>query len=132
MNAFIAAYTRVSDERSTTANQVHEIEMAGHQPSMVFEEHAVSGKVRAAERPQFAEMLRTFRRINGSAKKRLVVTKIDRIGRDAEDILATVRQLGEMGVEVRVLQLGDVDLTSPMGRLVLTTLAAVAELERSL
>jgi DNA invertase Pin-like site-specific DNA recombinase len=90
----------------------------------------VSGKVRASVRPAFADMMKTFERVNG--RKRLAVTKIDRLGRDAEDILATVRLLAAAGVEVFVLQLGQIDLSSPTGRLVLTVLGGVAEMERTL
>jgi DNA invertase Pin-like site-specific DNA recombinase len=129
---FTVAYTRVSDERSTTKNQLAEIEAAGYTPTMVVEEQAVSGKVRAADRPKFKHVLDTLAQINGAMPKRLVVTRIDRLGRDAADVLNTVQRLQEMQVEVVVLQLGKVDLTSPMGQMVLATLAAVAQLERSL
>jgi DNA invertase Pin-like site-specific DNA recombinase len=62
----------------------------------------------------------------------LVVTKLDRLGRDAVDVLATIRRLGQLEVKMLVLQLGQLDLTSPAGRLMLTMLAAVAEMERDL
>ena len=42
MQTFTAAYSRVSDERSTTKNQVAEIEAAGYQPTMIVQEEAVS------------------------------------------------------------------------------------------
>lgn len=61
-----------------------------------------------------------------------VVAKLDRLGRDALDVLQTVRQLAERGIKVIVLNLGSTDLTSPAGKLLLTMLAAVAEMERDL
>ena len=61
-----------------------------------------------------------------------MVSKLDRLGRDAPDVLATIKTLATLGVEVVVLQLGKLDLTSPAGKLMLAMLAAVAELERDL
>jgi len=62
----------------------------------------------------------------------LVVSKLDRLGRDAQDIMATIRMLAGSGIAVVVLQLGSLDLSSPAGKLMLSMLAAVAELERDL
>jgi putative DNA-invertase from lambdoid prophage Rac len=62
----------------------------------------------------------------------LVVTKLDRPGRDAEDIGATIKALAARRIEVFVLQLGKLDLTSAAGKLMLNMLAVVAEMERDL
>lgn len=48
------------------------------------------------------------------------------------DVLQTVRHLGERGIKVVVLQLGNTDLTAPAGKLLLSMLAALAEMERDL
>jgi putative DNA-invertase from lambdoid prophage Rac len=127
---FTAFYLRVSTADQCTENQALELRSAGYDATATFTEDGVSGKVRATARPAFTEMMKTFERVNG--RKRLAVTKIDRLGRDAEDILATVRLLADAGVEVFVLQLGQIDLSSPTGRLVLTVLGGVAEMERAL
>jgi len=87
----------------------------------------VSGKVSAAQRPQFAKMLSQIR--DGET---LVVTKLDRLGRDAQDIGATIQVLAARRIEVVVLQLGKLDLTSAAGKLMLNMLATVAEMERDL
>ena len=54
------------------------------------------------------------------------------MGRDAIDVLQTVRDLGSKGVKVIVHQLGSTDLTSPAGKLLLMMLSAVAEMEKDL
>lgn len=77
-------------------------------------------------------MLKTFERLNGGMRQRLVVSKVDRLGRDAADIGATVKHLHKLGVSAFVKQLGETDLTSSAGKLILTVLAAVAEMERDL
>jgi DNA invertase Pin-like site-specific DNA recombinase len=61
-----------------------------------------------------------------------VVSKLDRLGRDAIDVLQTVKELGTKGVKVIVHQLGNTDLTSPAGKLLLMMLSALAEMERDL
>jgi putative DNA-invertase from lambdoid prophage Rac len=122
-------YARVSTTGQTTDNQLLEIETAGYQGDAVYTD-TISGKVPATERPEFGKMLDAIGRTK--KPKRLIVSKLDRLGRDAVDILGTVRGLEGMGCSVRVLQLGDLDLTSSAGKLVLSTLAAVAEMERDI
>jgi DNA invertase Pin-like site-specific DNA recombinase len=121
------AYGRVSTTEQTTENQRREIEAAGYQVDYWFADEGVSGKVSALQRPQFAKMLGQVR--DGET---LVVTKLDRLGRDAQDVGATIKMLAARRIEVIVLQLGKLDLTSAAGKLMLTMLAAVAEMERDL
>ncbi|MEM8561246.1 MAG: recombinase family protein [Pseudomonadota bacterium] len=127
MHTFI--YARVSTTEQTTANQLLEIETAGYAAHASYAD-TISGKTAAMERPEFAKMIDAIARTRTA--KRLVVTKLDRLGRDVEDVLGVMRHLEETGCAVKVLQFGDLDLTSPAGRLVLTTLAAVAQMERDL
>jgi len=62
----------------------------------------------------------------------LIVTKLDRLGRDAIDVSSTVMALAEMGVRVHCLALGGVDLTSSAGTMTMNVLNAVAQFERDL
>jgi DNA invertase Pin-like site-specific DNA recombinase len=123
----IFAYGRVSTANQTTENQRLELEQAGYKVDFWFQDAGISGKTHASQRPQFQRMLERVRK-----GETLVVSKLDRLGRDAVDVLQTVRQLQEKGVHVIVHQLGNTDLTSPAGRLLLTMLSAVAEMERDL
>ena len=123
------AYARVSTGSQTTENQFMEIEAAGYQPDACYSD-TISGKTPATERPEFAALLASIERTKKS--KRLIVTKLDRLGRDAPDVMAMVKHLKGVGCAVKVLQLGDFDLTSTAGKMVLATLAAVAEMERDL
>lgn len=121
------SYGRVSTKDQTTANQKQEIETAGYKVDYWYADEGVSGKVSAKQRPQFAALLGQIRE-----GETLVVTKLDRLGRDAIDVLATIEHLKQRKIEVIVLQLGKLDLTSPAGKLMLTMLAAVSEMERDL
>lgn len=61
-----------------------------------------------------------------------VLTKLDRLGRNAIDVAATVAKLEELGVRVHCLALGGVDLASPAGRMTMAVINAVAQFERDL
>ena len=97
----IFAYGRVSTKDQTTENQRLEIERAGYQVEYWFADEGVSGKVSASQRPQFAALLAQMRK-----GETLIVTKLDRLGRDAQDIGATIKALAARKIEVIVLQLG--------------------------
>lgn len=88
---------------------------------------ANSGSIAARQRPGFAKLL--DRMETGDV---LVVTKIDRLGRTAMDVRATVEALEAYGVRVHCLALGGIDLTSPAGKMTMSVIAAVAEFERDL
>jgi len=122
-------YFRVSTYGQTIENQALEVERAGYQPDQVYAE-TVSGKTLAAERPEFGRLLDAIKRT--TTRKRLIVTKLDRLGRSASDMLATVEQLSAYDCPVQVLQLGALDLTSAAGRMVCATLAGLAAFEREL
>lgn len=120
-------YGRVSTGQQTTENQRLELDGAGFAIDYWFADHGVSGKTCASERPEFGRLLEKIR--DGET---LVVAKLDRLGRDAVDVLQTIRALEKRSIKVIVMQLGQTDLTSPAGKLLLTMLASVAEMERDL
>ncbi|RLQ85276.1 recombinase family protein [Notoacmeibacter ruber] len=124
----IFAYARVSTIEQTTENQLGEIRAAGFQvqPRRIVTE-IISGSIAASERPGFARLVD---RLEGGDI--LVVTKLDRLGRNAMDVRKTVDQLDELGIKVHCLALGGVDLTSPAGRMTMGVINAVAEFERDL
>lgn len=120
-------YSRVSTQQQTTENQKLEVKTAGFNIDYWFEDVGVSGKTSARQRPQFSLLLDKIR-----DAETIVVSRLDRLGRDAIDILSTVKHLSERNIKVIVLQLGNTDLTSTTGKLLLTMLSAVAEMERSI
>ena len=124
----VFAYVRVSTTDQTTANQIREIEAAGFavDPRRVVTE-TISGSVPTAERPGFVKL-----RDRLEEGDTLVVTKLDRLGRNAMDVRATVEALEKSGVRVVCLALGGTDLTSAAGKMTMGVIAAVAEFERVL
>ena len=124
----VFAYCRVSTQDQTTDNQVQEIRGAGFnlEDRRIVRE-VVSGSQEAKQRPGFSKLLE--RMDDGDV---LIVTKLDRLGRNAMDVRATIEDLGKRGVSVHCLALGGMDLTSPAGKMTMQVLAAVAEFERDL
>ncbi|KFX60586.1 resolvase [Burkholderia sp. K24] len=125
-------YARVSTSDQTTENQLREIQAAGfaieedkRKQRIVTE--CISGSVAADQRPGFSKLIDRLE--SGDV---LIVTKLDRLGRNAMDVQSTVRRLDGMGVRVHCLALGGVDLTSAAGKMTMGVLTAVAEFERDL
>lgn len=122
------AYARVSTIEQETENQIAEIKAAG----FAVEQHrtiaeTVSGSVAIAKRAGFARLLDKMEQ--GDV---LIVTKLDRLGRDAIDVSSTVAKLEALGIRVHCLALGGVDLTSSAGKLTMGVINAVAQFERDL
>lgn len=88
-----------------------------------FSDVGVSGAMLAASRPRFAELLNHVR-----AGDTVYVYAVDRLGRDALDVQATVRRLIQAGVTVDVRGLGPIG--KGVGELILAVLAQVADMER--
>jgi putative DNA-invertase from lambdoid prophage Rac len=124
----VFAYARVSTVEQLTENQREQLAQAGYSiPAQRFIEEKVSGSVPALQRPGFVKLLDRLE--EGDT---LVVTKLDRIGRDSIDVQQTVKLFTDKGVRLVVLQLGNLDLTSSAGALMVKVLAAVADFERDL
>ena len=124
----IFAYARVSTINQETENQIKEIESAG----FAIEKHRVmtetiSGSMPLARRKGFGRLLDKMEK--GDV---LVVTKLDRLGRDAIDVSLTVAKLENMGIKVHCLALGGVDLTSSAGKMTMGVINTVAQFERDL
>ena len=124
----VFAYARVSTVDQLTENQREQIAQAGYAiDHRRFIEERVSGSVPASQRPGFKKLLESME--SGDIQ---VVTKLDRIGRDSIDVQQTVEYFLEHGMQLIVLQLGNLDLTSSSGGLMVKVLAAVADFEREL
>lgn len=89
-----------------------------------FTDEGVSGAIPAESRPGFAALLGYVR--EGDT---IHIAAIDRLGRDALDIQATVRKLLDKGVAVDVLGLGVI--AKGVGELIVAVLAQIADMERN-
>lgn len=114
-------YARVSTADQDPALQHNALAAAGAE--RVWTDTASGAR---ADRPGLTDLLAYAR--SGDV---LTVWKLDRLGRSLPHLLATVEHLAAEGIELRSLTEG-IDTTTPGGRLVFHTLAAVAEFERDL
>lgn len=114
------AYYRVSTDGQSIEAQRHAM---GGGFEKEFTDEGVSGAVMAAERPGFAAALAYLR--EGDT---LCVAALDRMGRDALDVQATVRRLLERGVTLDVRGLGAIG--RGVGELIVAVLAQLADMER--
>lgn len=124
----IFAYARVSTVGQSAENQIAEIERAGFNimPRRIVSE-TISGSTPVSQRAGFLKLLDRL-----EPEDVLIVTKLDRLGRDAIDVSSTVKMLAENGVRVHCLQLGGLDLTSSAGTMTMHILNAMAQFERDL
>lgn len=119
-------YGRVSKDSSTSENQKLAIEKDLKFPvDFWYEDHAVSGSTKTESRKNFSEMMSKLQK--GDT---VVFSRVDRIGRRAADVLATVEKLTERGVEVYILQIGRDSMNSQVGKIILGVFAIFAENER--
>ena len=104
------AYLRVSNSGQTTENQLSEIEAAGFAvDKRCIVSETVSGSSAIEQRPGFVRLMDRL-----EMDDVLIVTKMDRLGRNAMDVTATVDRLAKLGIRVYCLALGGADLASDL------------------
>ena len=118
----IVGYARVSAADQNVSRQVKALEV---ECDKIFVEKVSAAKT--SNRPQFQEMLRYLR--DGDV---LQVTSADRLARSTRDLLDIVQSLKDRGVQVEFLDNPALNTDTPQGEFMLTILAAVAQLERSI
>ena len=125
----MGSQAKVGYVRVSTLDQRADRQLEGLQLDRIFEDK-VSGK-NMRDRPQLEEMLRYVR--EGDV---VYVHSMDRLARNLEDLLALVRQLTKKGVKINFLKenlsFDPQQSASPMSKLILGVMGAVAEFEREL
>jgi DNA invertase Pin-like site-specific DNA recombinase len=118
-------YARVSTAHQSLDQQMDALTAAGVDATRVYTDK-LSGTTTRTQRLGLAALLDYAR--EGDA---IVVVGIDRLGRNAAEVMTTIRDLGERGIVLRSLREG-IDTSNAAGRMVAGVLASLAELELEL
>lgn len=125
--AKLIGYARVSTRQQSTDRQELDLLAAGVRRDDLYVDQGVSGA--RASRPEFDRVLEAL--VEGDT---LVITTLDRLGRSTQNMLAFANELRSRGAGLRVLNLGggDVDTTTPIGSMLFTIMAALAQMEHEI
>lgn len=120
-------YARVSTRQQSTDRQEADLLAAGIRRDDLYVDRGVSGA--RASRPQFDLALAAL-----EPGDTLIITTLDRLGRSTQNMLAFADELRSRGAGLRVLNLGggDVDTSTPMGSMLFTIMAALAQMEHEI
>jgi DNA invertase Pin-like site-specific DNA recombinase len=118
-------YARVSTGHQSLDQQLDVLTAAGVDANRVYTDK-LSGTSIREQRPGLAKLLDYAR--PGDA---IVVVGIDRLGRNAAEVMTTIRELGERNIVLQSLREG-IDTSNATGRMVAGVLASLAELELEL
>ena len=125
--AKLIGYARVSGRDQSTDRQQADLVSAGVRRDDLYIDHGVSGA--RASRPELDRAMGAL--IEGDT---LVITTLDRLGRSTQNMLDFAGLLRDRGAGLRVLNLGggDVDTGTPMGSMMFTVMAALAQMEHDI
>src|SRR6201988_3759624 len=118
-------YARLSTGHQSLDRQLDALTAAGVNPKRVYSDK-LSGASTREQRPGLASLLGYAR--PGDA---IVVVGIDRLGRNAAEVMTTIRELRDREIVLRSLREG-IDTSNATGRMVAGVLASLAELELEL
>lgn len=114
-------YARVSTSQQSLDTQIKTLKEAGVVKSRIFSDKTTGSHVKRKS----LDLLR----VKIEASDVILVTKLDRLGRDTTDMIQLIKEFDEIGVAVRFLDEG-ISTEGTMGKMVVTILSAVSQAER--
>ena len=114
-------YARVSTSQQSLESQISTLKEEGVKPSRIFSDKMTGSKLDR----NGLDLLR----VKVEEGDMVLVTKLDRLGRDTADMIHLIKDFDESGVSVKFLQDG-ISTEGSMGKMVVTILSAVAQAER--
>lgn len=122
----IYGYARVSTDKQNlygTSLDDQETVLKQSGAMRIFADNYTGTKM---SRPEFDKMIGSME--DGDT---LIVTKLDRLGRTSDGIISLIKALLARNITIKVLNMGTIENT-PVGRMIVTFLAGIAEFERDL
>lgn len=114
-------YARVSTSQQSLDLQIKTLKAAGVLSHRIFTDKVSGGHANR----EGLQMLR----LKVEAGDVILVTKLDRLGRDTADMIQLIKEFDDMDVAVRFLDDG-ISTEGTMGKMIVTILSAVAQAER--
>lgn len=114
-------YARVSTSQQSLDMQIRILEEEGVKPSRIFSDKTTGSEL--------ARKGLDLLRVKVEEGDLVLVTKLDRLGRDTADMIQLIKDFDQAGVSVKFLEDG-ISTEGTMGKMVVTILSAVAQAER--
>jgi DNA invertase Pin-like site-specific DNA recombinase len=121
----LLGYARVSTDHQSLDQQTDALTGVGVDPARLYSDK-LTGTSTREQRPGLAALLDYAR-----PGDTIVVVSIDRLGRNAAEVMLTIRDLGDRDIVFRSLREG-IDTSNATGRMIAGVLASLAELELEL
>ncbi len=126
----VAIYVRVSTRKQDETNQLPTLrnisESRGYE---VFREYSDEASARDGNRPGWKELMEDASKHRFDA---VLVTKLDRVMRSLVELNITMSNLQVYGVKLICADIGEIDFSSPMGKVQMQIIGAIAEWEREI
>ncbi|MGG3926883.1 recombinase family protein [Metabacillus fastidiosus] len=117
----IYGYARVSTKEQNLETQIEKLN--SYKCDVIIEEKHTGSTLK---RPELEKLLKEMK-----AGDKLIITRVDRLGRNTRELLELVEELQERDITLFIMELG-IEATHRNGKLFLTILSALAENEREL
>ena len=114
-------YARVSTSQQSLDVQLKALKEAGVRENRIFSDKATGSNLNRSG----LELLR----LKVEEGDTILIKKLDRLGRNTEDMITLIKEFDAMGVSIRFLDDG-ISTEGTMGKMVVTILSAVADAER--
>ena len=126
----VAIYVRVSTKKQDETNQLPRLrEMAKNRGFEVFREYYDEASAKDANRPGWKGLMQDAAEHKFDA---ILVTKLDRVMRSLVQLNITMTDLQSYNVKLICADIGEIDFTTPMGKVQMQIIGAIAEWEREI